>query len=86
MKIADESEQIRTLSEQAFAGPREDRGKALELLREVSSSAADSGEREQAVSGSPLKAVEACVTTYQADRATLIEYRRRNGLAVDDDD
>jgi hypothetical protein len=85
MKIVDDSEQIRELSEKAFAGPREDRGKALESLREVSSSAADSGEREQAVSGSPLKAVEASVTAYQADRATLIDYRRRNGLAVDED-
>jgi hypothetical protein len=85
VKIADISEEIRTLSEQAFAGPRADRGKALELLREVSTSAADSGEREQSVSGSPLKAVEASVAAYQADRATLIDYRRRNGLAVEEE-
>ena len=86
MKIIDESEQIRSLAEQAFAGPRPGRPGALEVLREASYAAAAAGETAQAANGNPGRSIAAAVDAYQYERRVLIAYRLRNGLPTEGGD
>jgi hypothetical protein len=83
MKIADESETVRTMAEKAFSGPVAERADALGQLREFSPSAAHAGEAELAHLGNPVRAIQSSVDTYRQDRQTLIDYRLRNGLPVE---
>ena len=84
MNIVDESDRVQDMAERDFAGPVSERKDALVLLRAFDFSAAYSGETELAHLGNPRRATEASVTAYQQDRQTLIDYRLRNGLPVED--